>query len=106
MSNPTPQLHGSCPLSREEVVQRYFLEHRQKVIDVAAFLDRVDRADAAAQSTGEDYRLRALYRALEILRDGNAERARRVLEVLSDTTSEPATSTHGLGPATGAPSDS
>jgi hypothetical protein len=41
MSNPAP----TCPASRSKVVDLYFLEHRAKVIDIAAFLDRADRAE-------------------------------------------------------------
>lgn len=74
----------SSPLDRRGVTDRYFLEHRAKLIDVAAFLDRVDR------SSGEDdFRVRAFREALSILSDGKPERARRVLEALSDHSSEP-----------------
>ena len=38
----------SCPASRSKVVDLYFLEHRAKLIDIASFLDRVDRAPADA----------------------------------------------------------
>jgi len=88
-------------MTREAVIDRYFLEHRQKVLDVAAFLDRVERASPACQE--DDYRMRALHRAMDILRDGQPQRARRVLETLSDTSTEPAESAKELGPATGAP---
>ncbi|MFN5744372.1 MAG: hypothetical protein ACK5A1_22570 [Planctomyces sp.] len=35
---------GVCPLSREQIVAQYFLEHRARLLDIAAFLDRLDRA--------------------------------------------------------------
>ena len=38
---------GSCPMSRSAVIDAYFLEHRAKLIDLAAFLDRVDRERTA-----------------------------------------------------------
>ena len=80
-----------CPLTVEKVVDLYFLEHRAKLIDIAAFLDRVDRAaGAAVDNDGDnDFRLAAFRRALELLRDGEGDRARRVLEILSDPTDEP-----------------
>jgi hypothetical protein len=77
----------SCPLSRSEVVDRYFLEHRAKLIDIAAFLDRVDRTEPGGGS--EDFRMAAFREALEVLSGGEPVRARRVLDLLSDPTTEP-----------------
>jgi hypothetical protein len=77
----------SCPLSRSAVADLYFLEHRAKLIDIAAFLDRLDRAGPEGEP--DDFRVRALRQALALLSDGNGERARRVLELLSDPTAEP-----------------
>ena len=96
-----PDHPATCPMTREAVIDRYFLEHRQKVLDIAAFLDRVERASSAREE--DDYRMRALHHAIDILRDGQPQRARRVLETLSDTTTTPAESAKALGPATGAP---
>ncbi|MFW6058736.1 MAG: hypothetical protein ACODAQ_01055 [Phycisphaeraceae bacterium] len=98
---PPTQRTTTCPLSREQVIDRYFLEHRQKVIDIAAFLDRIDRAAPTGAAT--DPRLTALHRAMDILRDDQPERARRILETLSDPTIDPADSADALGPAVGAP---
>lgn len=80
-------VESSCPLSRSQAVDLYFLEHRAKLIDIAAFLDRVDRADP--HGAGEDFRMAAFRKALEILGSGAPGRARRVLETLSDPTTEP-----------------
>jgi hypothetical protein len=77
----------SCPLARSKVVERYYLEHRAKLIDIAAFLDRVDRADPGGED--EDFRMAAFREALQVVTGGGPERARRVLELLSDPTSEP-----------------
>jgi hypothetical protein len=74
----------TCPASRSAVVDLYFLEHRAKLLDVAAFLDRVDRA--AGHAKGDDFRVEALRRAAAILIDGKPDRARRILELLSDPT--------------------
>jgi hypothetical protein len=82
-----PEPKNRCPLSRPEVVDRYFLDHRAKLIDIAAFLDRVDRAEPCGE--GEDFRLTAFRQALDILSSGESGRARRVLEHLSDPSAEP-----------------
>jgi hypothetical protein len=88
MKSPSPP---SCPLSAAEIIEQYFMEHRAKLIDIAAFFDRWDRArDAKAAPTGkDDFRVKALRAALEIARDDKPNRACRVLELFSDPTSDP-----------------
>lgn len=92
------------PLARTQVIDRYFLEHRAKLLDIAAFLDRVDRAKPESQpgsSEGEDFRLDAFRTALKILSDANPHRTKRILETFSDPTDTPAAAADGKG-ATGA----
>jgi len=85
----------TCPMPRDAVIDRYFLEHRAKLIDIAAFLDRVDRAPGSAPAPGsnaqadDDFRVRAMRDAIALLNDGKPERARRILESFSDHTTEP-----------------
>lgn len=90
---------STCPLTRRQVTDQYFIEHRAKMIDIAAFLDRVDRARPDVQSDGEqqDYRLRAFDQALAILTDGQGQRTRRILDVLSDPTADPIAKSPGKG---------
>lgn len=84
-------------MTRAQVVDAYFMEHRARLLDVAAFLDRVDRAGAG----DDDFRMRAFRAAVAILGDGRADRARRVLELLSDPSAEPVARA-GMKGATGA----
>ena len=78
---------GTCPLTQRQVIEEYFIEHRTKVLDLAAFLDRLDRASAL--NAGDDFRLVALRRALEVLcTDGGASRLGRIQMILSDTSTE------------------
>ncbi len=67
-------------------VEAGFLEARGKLIDVAAFLDRVERRGRAG-----DFRVEALKQALEKLISPEApkDRAGAVLRALSDPTSVP-----------------
>lgn len=91
----------SCPMSYAELVDAYFLEHRAKLIDVAAFLDRLERAgDGPAER--DDFRVAALRDALAILNDGNGARAKRVLDLLSDASEELPQSAAGTKGALGA----
>jgi hypothetical protein len=69
--------------SKKELLDLQFIEMRHKLIDLAAFLDRIDR-----HAGGEDYRLAALKKALPILLTEKPDRARAVLEALSDQTPE------------------
>jgi hypothetical protein len=90
------------PLTRHQVIEMYFLEHRAKVLDIAAFLDRLDRAAPGAPGAADDFRIAALRRALAIVADGHPERARRILETWSDATDEPIPSAAGMKGAYGA----
>lgn len=90
---------GSCPLSAVEVVDRYFLENRARLLEIAAFFDRVERcADAA---TGRrDYRYVALREALAGLADFGGDACAEVLRALSDPTEAPiADASHMKGAA-------
>ena len=80
--SPTP-----IPMTCPQTIELYFLEHRAKLVDLAAFLDRVERAPATG--AGRDFRMAALERCLAILTDGQPERAKRVLEALSDPSEAP-----------------
>ena len=81
------------PLDREQLIQLGFIEARGRVLDVAAFLDRVQRAapgPGMPADVGADERVRAILDAMRLALDGQPERARRILESWSDTTTEPA----------------
>jgi len=86
---------STCPLTGPEVVESYFMEHRAKLLDIAAFLDRLDRA-APPDGRG-DVRVRALRRAIPLLLDGEGDRARRILEFLSDHSTQPIPAAHTQG---------
>jgi len=71
-------------MNRRELLDLYYLEARAKLIDVAAFLDRLERAEGAS-----DFRLTAFTQALTELDRGQGSRVERVLGSLSDPTTEP-----------------
>lgn len=91
---------STCPQTREQVINRYFLEHRAKLLDIAAFLDRLDRAQPAADH--EDFRQSAFCQAIQILSDGRTGRAGRILTLLSDHTRGLPQSAEGMKGALGA----
>jgi hypothetical protein len=79
-------------MTRQQVLDLYFMENRAKLIDLAAFLDRVDRASGEA-----DFRLGALKEALKHLANDKPERAKNALLSLSDPTTEPIEKAPGKG---------
>lgn len=79
-------------MTRQQVLDLYFMEARAKLIDLAAFLDRVERAPGQA-----DFRHQALLDALRELQQPGAGRARNVLLALSDPTVEPIETAPGKG---------
>jgi len=77
---------GTSPLSQSELIAEYFMEHRVQVLELAAFLDRLDRA---RELDGEDdFRMRSVQDALRTLTDGQGNRVQRVQMIFSDPRSE------------------
>lgn len=71
-------------MNRQQLLDLYFLDARAKLIDIAAFLDRLDRADGQP-----DFRAGAFTQALAELKRNDGKRAENVLLALSDPTTEP-----------------
>jgi hypothetical protein len=71
-------------MNRARLTDLYFAEARSKLIDLAAFLDRVERGGGE-----EDFRLKSFRAALRELGEPGPGKARRVLLLLSDPTKEP-----------------
>ncbi len=71
-------------MTRQQVLDLYFMDARSKLIDLAAFIDRIDRA-----SGKDDFRMKAFRDALKNLSSGSGEKAKQVLLAFSDPTTEP-----------------
>ena len=78
-------------MTKPEVLDLYFIEARHKLIEIAAFLDRVDRAGGKP-----DFRLAAFRKALRAI-NAKPARARRVLLAFSDPTRKPIAHAPGKG---------
>lgn len=76
----------TSPLTQRELIDVYFMDHRVQVLELAAFLDRLDRADAS--DAEDDFRLRATREALGVLTDGQGDRTLRAQMIFSDPRSE------------------
>lgn len=71
--------------TKKDILDLYFIDTRHKLIDIAAFLDRVDRHEG-----DDDFRVAAMSKAFEaMLSPGDKPRAEAVLLALSDPSTEP-----------------
>lgn len=81
----TAQPHLS-PLTATEIVDEYFIENRTRLLEIAAFLDRIDRVDPAIAA--RDFRMKVFTEAIDALA-GPSDRVMRIQLLLSDPTVEP-----------------
>jgi len=71
-------------MNRQQILDLYFVDARFKLIEIAAFMDRVERTKGA-----KDFRMEAFQKALKELGKSKSHRAKRVLMALSDPTTKP-----------------
>ena len=71
-------------MTRQQVLDLYFMDARSKLIDLAAFIDRCDRAEGE-----DDFRMKSLRRAAGLLTEKIPDKAQAVLLAFSDPTTEP-----------------
>jgi hypothetical protein len=79
-------------MTKQQVLDLYFLDARHKLIELAAFLDRIERADGKV-----DFRLKAFRVALGELSNNKKHKAKNVLLAFSDLTVEPIAKAEGKG---------
>lgn len=79
-------MNGSSPLNPVALVDEYFIENRTRLLEIAAFLDRLDRTDPSYAA--KDFRMKAFIEALGgLLRTDH--RVDHVQMLLSDPSTEP-----------------
>ncbi len=71
--------------TKEQVADLHFMEARAKLLDLAAFLDRLDRATGVP-----DYRIQGLKSAIPFLLNQEPHRVAKILNHWSDPTTKPA----------------
>ena len=71
-------------MTRQQILDLYFLDARHKLIEIAAFLDRAERATGK-----EDFRLKNFRAALTKLDGTKKNRAKNILLAFSDPTTKP-----------------
>ena len=75
------------PRTGTGLIDEYFIENRTRLLEVAAYLDRLDRTGGVEGDT--DYRMRAFREALEVLCSSDPGRVQRIQMIFSDPTTEP-----------------
>jgi hypothetical protein len=81
------RLH-TCPLTTSQIIDEYFIENRTRILDLAAYLDRLD-CSADGQPAAEDFRTQALERALSVLSSKDPGKIDQIQLIFSDPTTEP-----------------
>jgi hypothetical protein len=79
-------MDSRSPLTPKDVVDEYFIENRTRLLEIAAFLDRLDRTDPAYAS--QDFRMKAFTEAMASLGQGGG-RLDRLQLLFSDPTTDP-----------------
>ena len=73
----------------------YFIENRARILDIAAFLDRIDRYRASEEARG-DFRYRSFMEAVKTLFETDHDRTKAIQMIFSDPTTEPLESAVGM----------
>jgi hypothetical protein len=79
--------HVTSPLSAAELIGEYFIENRNRLLEIAAFLDRIDRAGTSEAAA--DFRMQAFREAVAALTDAAPKRLAEIQLIFSDPTTEP-----------------
>jgi len=83
------------PMKAIDVLDLYFIENRSRILDIASFLDRIDRYEGAEEAKA-DYRYQAFVEIIGLLGEPGPGRTKAVQLALSDPTTEPLDSALGL----------
>jgi hypothetical protein len=75
------------PLTATQLIDEYFVETRNRIMEIAAFLDRLERADPGHRA--RDFRVQALTEALANLASPSSSHVEEIAMMLSDPTTEP-----------------
>jgi hypothetical protein len=79
-------------MTRQKLLDIYFLDARHKLVELAAFLDRVEHGEGK-----DDFRLRSFRAALVHLTGRKRNRAKKILLSFSDLTLQPVEKAGGKG---------
>lgn len=81
-------MKGTCPLTTGQIIDEYFIENRTRLLELAAFLERLDRSADGLDATN-DFRMAAFRRALQVIASNAPDKMDQVQLLFSDPTTEP-----------------
>lgn len=70
------------PLTQQQHIDLYFMEQRNRILEIAAFLDRLDRLEE--KNAEADFRIVALRKAMAELNSDEPGRIERIQMIFSD----------------------
>ncbi|MBI4827148.1 MAG: hypothetical protein HY807_12135 [Nitrospirae bacterium] len=76
------------PMQAKEALEKYFLDNRARMLEIASFLDRIDRYSGSSEAK-EDFRYKSLVDALKIIVETENDRTKYVQLRLSDLSDKP-----------------
>jgi hypothetical protein len=82
-------------MSAEKVLDTYFIDNRARLLEIASFLDRIDRTENSSEGK-TDFRYKAFIAALKIILESGGNRTKAVQLHFSDLSVEPLESAAGL----------
>lgn len=83
------------PMKALDILDLYFIENRSRILDIASFLDRIDRYEGAEEAKA-DFRYQAFVKIIELLKAPGGGRTKAIQQALSDPTTEPLDSAVGM----------
>ena len=83
MEKPGKKSSLPCPKSAEELLDMYFLDMRSALLETAATLDRIERAEGGGD-VFMDPRIKNMMEACDILINGRRNRAEQFLVLFSE----------------------
>ncbi len=76
-----------CPMTKQQILDEHFIENRTRLLDIAAFLDRLDRT---GRDGGEaDFRAEVFSEAIALLWRPSPSRVKTIQMIFSDPTTAP-----------------
>lgn len=77
-----------CPMPAQKALETYFLDNRARLLEIASFLDRIDRyPDSSAAKN--DFRYQSFLMALRHLLSTERGRTKGIQLIFSDMSAEP-----------------
>ena len=79
---------GKSPIKSKKALDTYFLDNRARLLDIASFLDRIDRYEYSEEAKS-DFRYQSFIKALHCLLESEKNRTKSIQMIFSDLSIAP-----------------